>query len=907
MAKKPQRQKKLHQEHPKRITLGLVVDGLNDDQPILQGASTAAAEHDANLICTVGKKMKDQEFFHYQENILYELMDVTRLDGVITWAGVGAALGQYATEEEMDRFFKKFQPMPIVNYEVVVPGISSIRTDTALGMRDLLRHLIIDHGRKKILLLRGPEGHFETEERVRAYKETLTEFHIPINHQLMLPPFGFFETDYQQKIANYIEERHLIPGKDFDALAGTEPYLACWAIRALQARGVTIPQEVAAVGFNDEMINIATNPQVTAAKKPFFKTGYTAAELLLNHLEGKPLPEDTLIPAELVLRRSCGCISKTIIEASTSPVAAVEKTVQRQLPRLFKAGEKKSYPMPLGLAPKLSRASGPLYTKLPADWTLQLWSALETDLAKKTQNAFVETLIGMMGDCVEVEGWYTHWNSILTTLRESSRACFEGQDLDAAETLWQQGRICLAEAMQQDQIRKTATSGTQASTLTSIGLALAGAFDLETLTETIFREMPHLGIPSCYLCLYDDPRKPEETSRLILAYRDYQRIPLEQGGYPFPSRNFIPHEFLPENRRYSLVVEALYFREKPLGFIVFEIRPGDGKVYETLQGQIGSALNTALLFEQRGSLLRHLAENAREVDSVSRALADNAGVASQATGLVASTIDQQASAASQQADSINQIGNSVTEMDHTIQEVTDLAHNGTMAVAEAANVAQQGSSTVVASLESMNTIQERVAASSEKVHEMGRRSQEIGLIVQTLTDIAAQTNLLALNAAIEAAHAGETGRGFAVVAVEVRALSNQSKKEALRIRGLIDSMQRSMRDADASMNDSAKEVESGVRLANEAGEALKDILGAIRSVSQQVEAIAAAARTMSSRSSEISQAVENIASLSQENSDAVQAVSSSAQQVNSQVVEVLATAQALKEMADILNDIVAGA
>ncbi len=123
----------------------------------------------------------------------------------------------------------------------------------------------------------------------------------------------------------------------------------------------------------------------------------------------------------------------------------------------------------------------------------------------------------------------------------------------------------------------------------------------------------------------------------------------------------------------------------------------------------------------------------------------------------------------------------------------------------------------------MDHISKQVYHSVEVVGNLGKRSDEIGEIVKTISSIADQTNLLALNAAIEAARAGEHGKGFAVVADEVRKLAEQSGIAAGNIADLIHNIQRETADAVKSINSGTEGVNEGVAAVATSAESFRNI------------------------------------------------------------------------------------
>ena len=168
------------------------------------------------------------------------------------------------------------------------------------------------------------------------------------------------------------------------------------------------------------------------------------------------------------------------------------------------------------------------------------------------------------------------------------------------ESLISQARVVVEEALQRVRSYAQWQGEREAEILREINRALLTTFDIDLLTDVLVERLPALGIPSVYLVTYEQPTDAEvpEYARLMLAYTDRQRAEVEPGGLRFPTKQVIPADFLPQARRYSFVVEPLYFQDKSLGYVVFEIGPQDGNIYELLRNSLGSALQGAMLFQE---------------------------------------------------------------------------------------------------------------------------------------------------------------------------------------------------------------------------------------------------------------------------------------------------------------------
>lgn len=293
------------------------------------------------------------------------------------------------------------------------------------------------------------------------------------------------------------------------------------------------------------------------------------------------------------------------------------------------------------------------------------------------------------------------------------------------------------------------------------------------------------------------------------------------------------------------------------------------------------------------------------------------------------TIQQIATGSQQTAGEVQKSARLLAEMAQAIEEVAANARGVAAGTDQSAGTAREGAKVVESTVAGMERIRQAVSQSAERIRNLEQLSAQIGDITQVISEIAEQTNLLALNAAIEAARAGEHGRGFAVVAEEVRKLAERSATSTGEITDLIQNIQARTAEAVQSMESGTTEVESGSRLASDAGKALQKILAMaeqaatevagiskaaeeIRAKADQVvqafDAVAAvteentaATEEMAAGATEATQAVERVAAVSEQNAAAAEEVSSAVEELNASAEEVAASAQSLKDIADELQ------
>ncbi|MDD5389460.1 MAG: methyl-accepting chemotaxis protein [Gallionellaceae bacterium] len=207
-----------------------------------------------------------------------------------------------------------------------------------------------------------------------------------------------------------------------------------------------------------------------------------------------------------------------------------------------------------------------------------------------------------------------------------------------------------------------------------------------------------------------------------------------------------------------------------------------------------------------------------------------------------------------QASSLEETAASMDEITSTVRQNADNARQANQLAKGASDIAMKGGSVV-----------------SEVVHTMGSiadSSKKIADIISVIDGIAFQTNILALNAAVEAARAGEQGRGFAVVAGEVRSLAQRSAGAAKEIKTLI--------------GDSVDKVNIGYKQVEQAGNTMKEIVDAVKRVTDIMGEISAASTEQTQGIEQVNSAIAQMDEVTQQNAALVEEAAAAAESLQDQ-------------------------
>jgi len=254
-------------------------------------------------------------------------------------------------------------------------------------------------------------------------------------------------------------------------------------------------------------------------------------------------------------------------------------------------------------------------------------------------------------------------------------------------------------------------------------------------------------------------------------------------------------------------------------------------------------LITRSLSGQIGAAVRHMQSSSAELQSAAT---------------------QQASGARESSTAMNEITTTISELLATSRQIAESAQRVAHVAEETSSAARAGDKTAQKTHESVNGIRRQVDLIVTHMLDLGKKSQQIGGILEIINELAEQTNILAINATIEAAGAGDAGKRFAVVAEEIRKLADRVGGSTKEIRTLIEEIRAAVNTTVMATEGGTKVVDFGAKQFVEVTAALNQISGLLETTTQAAREIELSTKQQATAVEQVNLAVSNVAKAAQE-------------------------------------------
>ncbi|MBD7985503.1 methyl-accepting chemotaxis protein [Sporosarcina sp. Sa2YVA2] len=297
-------------------------------------------------------------------------------------------------------------------------------------------------------------------------------------------------------------------------------------------------------------------------------------------------------------------------------------------------------------------------------------------------------------------------------------------------------------------------------------------------------------------------------------------------------------------------------------------------------------------------MIAEVADSSIQVAATSEELSASSEETSKSVEQVSSSILELAEGADHQVETTDNANDVAVEMSKELIRISTYIDQVNATSNNTSSMAHAGTTVIEQTIASMHTIQSETATTTEMINALGDKSNEIGKIVSMITDVSEQTNLLALNAAIEAARAGEHGKGFAVVADEVKKLAEQSGNAANQVNHLIVAIQQEIKDSVDAINKGQHSVNSGIQLADEAGNTFKGITTAVNEVTHQISDISQVVQRVVGGAEAMVKTIDETARIAGNSADHTQNIAAAAEQQTASIEEIAAASETLAKMAE---------
>jgi signal transduction histidine kinase/DNA-binding LacI/PurR family transcriptional regulator len=555
----------------------------------LAGVAHAARELDVNLVYFIGGRLAPIPGGALGRSFgLYDLAKPEQFDGLLMTADVAYGV----SETNMKAFRAAHMDTPIVTQSVPLEGATMFVPGNADGMSTLVRHLIEDHGYKRIAFIRGLKGQIDSEQRYQAYKDELKAHNLRLDEDLVVTG-DFTRESGREAIRILLDERKL----RFQAVVAANDGMAFGALETLQLRGVRVPDDVAVTGFDDLREAQSMGVPLTTVRQSFYTAGKNALQVLLKRIHGDTVQKQIVTPTQVLIRWSCGCLPENVRQAAVAP---------RDVARTGRLENKREAAMRALLNSAGITEQDPA-TPQYKDVFGRAWDAFLMALNEKTSgDEFLKTVNAMIELMQKQNLPPTVWHNVVSMMRRYALSGITSHTVMLqAENLFQQARLLTGELSQRWQAYQRLALEQQENLLQGFSFSMAPAMSIDEIGSAISEHFPTMGIERWYVMFYSDVSSPQsisaptpESYRLLFQYENAKfEIPRRQTS--IGTGQLVPRGKTPEDHRYTAVVMPLSLASNRFGFMWVEMGPDDWELYVRTRNLVSSALLRTMLVSQK--------------------------------------------------------------------------------------------------------------------------------------------------------------------------------------------------------------------------------------------------------------------------------------------------------------------
>lgn len=536
---------------------------------IRAGVERAAALRGVNLQFFLGRELGIEP-----ECRVYDLAVRPNVDGVIL---VSATLAAHAGVQAVVDLVGRLDNLPVCSLGVELPHVASVVADNRPGLSELIDHLIVAHGRTRLAFLRGHEHNPDAQARFSAYLDVLKLHRIPVDETLILS--DVCEPSSGRRAVEELIARRVA----FDAVVAVNDAAAIGAYEALTRAGFRIPKDVSVTGFDDLAICRFMRPPLSTVRQPIAQMAAKALEVVLEQIAGSQTGELHRLPAESVIRTSCGCSSAW---AARSLYPCEPRNVDTH--QWFEENH----------ARLRAKLGDPARGELGVDneWLDELLAEFEREIGGETGafTAFVECRFLASDDRART---YDELQAALATLREELGAA--GIPMDG---LWALAQQALAAANMADQARQRTELEVAYVSLLRSGERLTASIDLPSLRAVLADELPRQH-DLAFVSLLDTDNDARLEPFFCMSGGELHSA--DPGS--FSARALVPPGVPLLERRKPWLVMPLTAESAFMGVVVLEMK-SDVNTHEMIRSQISSALRNVSLHRR---IVQETAEHER--------------------------------------------------------------------------------------------------------------------------------------------------------------------------------------------------------------------------------------------------------------------------------------------------------